>query len=156
MASAEEIARRFGEELWAGALDGMDDYIAQDVVNHALAPGTPNGLPGTITEVTNFRAIVPDLRVRNEDVIVSGDKIVLRWTATGTQQGEMFGHAPSGTPLAYSGIDILRIEEGKIVERWIEYGSLTLLRQVEGRGQGLSAGMGGAPGSQPWNPPRCC
>ena len=131
MASAEEIARRFGEELWAGALDGMEEYIAPDVVNHALAPGTPNGLAGTITEVTNFRAIVPDLRVCNEDVIVSGDTIVVRWTATGTQQGEMFGHAASGTPLSYSGIDILRIEEGKIVERWIEYGSLTLLRQVE-------------------------
>lgn len=131
MATAEEIARRFGEELWAGDIDSMGEYIADDIVNHALAPGTPNGLAGTIAEVTNFRAAVPDLRVHNEDVIISGDKIVLRWTATGTQQAPMFGHAPTGAPLAYSGIDILRVEGGKIVERWIEYDARTLQRQVD-------------------------
>ena len=131
MAAAEEIARRFGEELWAGDIDGMSEYIAEDIINHALAPGTPNGLAGTITEVTNFRTAVPDLQVHNEDVIVSGDKIVLRWTAKGTQQAPMFGHAPTGTPLAYSGIDILRVQDGKIVERWIEYDARALQRQVE-------------------------
>jgi predicted ester cyclase len=127
----DEIARRFGEELWAGDIDGMGDYIAEDVINHALAPGAPNGLAGTITEVTNFRAAVPDLQVHNEDVIVSGDKIVLRWTAKGTQQSPMFGHPATGTPLAYSGIDILRVHDGMIVERWIEYDARALQQQVE-------------------------
>jgi predicted ester cyclase len=131
MATAQEIARRFGEELWAGDIDGMSEYIAEDIINHALAPGAPNGLAGTVAEVTNFRAIVPDLQVHNEDVIVSGDKIVLRWTARGTQQAPMFGHAPTGAPLAYSGIDILRVQDGKIVERWIEYDARALQRQVE-------------------------
>ncbi len=42
-----------------------------------------------------------------------------------------FGHAPTGAPLAYSGIDILRVQGGKIVERWIEYDARTLQRQVE-------------------------
>lgn len=131
MATAEEIARRFGEELWAGDVESMSEYVAEEVVNHALAAGTPNGLPGTITEVANFRTAVPDLQVHNEDVIISGDKIVLRWTATGTQQGKMFGHAPTGAPLSYSGMDILRVQDGKIAERWIEYDLVTLRRQVE-------------------------
>ena len=131
MPAMDEIARRFGEELWAGDIDGMSDYIAADVINHALAPDAPNGLAGTITEVTNFRAAVPDLQVHNEDVIGSGDKIVLRWTAKGTQQAPMFGHPPTGTPLAYSGIDILRVHDGMIVERWIEYDARALQRQVE-------------------------
>ena len=135
MPTIEEIAQWFGEDLWAGDIDGMSTYIAEDVINHALAPGTPNGLAGTITEVTNFRTAVPDLQVHIEDVIVSGDKIVLRWTARGTQQAPMFGHPPTGTPLAYSGIDILRVLDGMIVERWIEYDARALQRQVEAAAQ---------------------
>jgi predicted ester cyclase len=96
----------------------MDEYIAEDVVNHALAPGTPNGLCGTIAEVTNFRIVVPDLQVQDDDVNISGDKIVLRWMASGTQQGTMSGHAPTGARLSYSGIDILHVQDAKIVERW--------------------------------------
>jgi predicted ester cyclase len=77
-----------------------------------------------------FRAAFPDLHVKNEDVIVEGDKVVARWTARGTHNGMLMNILPTGRQATLKGIDILRIEGGKIVERWGEFDALGMLHQL--------------------------
>jgi len=82
------IARRFIEDLWdKGELAVADEIIASDFVDHDPVSGQRAGLDGYKEMVGAFRAAFPDLRVKNEDVIVEEDKVVVRWTARGGSMG---------------------------------------------------------------------
>jgi len=78
-----------------------------------------------------FLAAFPNAHITGEDVIAEGDKVVRRYTTHGTHQGEteMFG-PPTGRQIEQKGITIHRIEDGKIVEEWESYDSLSMLQQL--------------------------
>ena len=59
-----------------------------------------------------------------------GDLVVEHFTASGTQEGEIFGVPPSGHTVALPGINIWRVRDGRIVERWGRLDELGLLRQL--------------------------
>ena len=125
------IARRFTEDLWdKGDLSVADEIIAPNFVDHDPVSGQGAGLGGYKEMVGAFRAAFPDLRVRNEDVLAEGDKVVARWTARGTHDGALMNIPPTGRQVRLKGIDILRVEGGKIVERWGEFDALGMLHQL--------------------------
>jgi predicted ester cyclase len=74
----------------------------------------------------------PDLQIEIEDLIAEGDKVVGRVTARGTHQGAFMGIAPTGKPVSFNAIDVVRIAGGKIVERWSQADNLALLQQLGG------------------------
>jgi steroid delta-isomerase-like uncharacterized protein len=111
-------------------LDALNDVIDPAIVNHGADPNDP---PGAERFKRNFRALIaafPDIQITVEDQIAEGDKVVVRWTDTGTHMGTFAGVAPTGKPLLLTGIDILRIANGKIVERWSEYDMLSVLEAL--------------------------
>ncbi len=125
------IARRFNDEVWDGGdEDALDELFAEDVVDHGAIPGQPPGREGHKYQLALFRSAVPDLHVTTEDIIAEGDKVVTRWTARGTHQGELMGIPPTGKEVRIKGIDVLRIEEGRMVERWAEYNDLEVMQQL--------------------------
>jgi predicted ester cyclase len=65
-----------------------------------------------------------------EDMIAEGDKVVVRVSARGTHSGELFGIPASGRELTTTGVAILRIENGKIVEHWSEVDMMRVLVQI--------------------------
>ena len=60
----------------------------------------------------------PDLWVQVEDMLAEGDKVVARVTLTGAHRGELLGIPPTGKPITVSAIDIVWVENGKLVEHW--------------------------------------
>ena len=80
-----------------------------------------------------WHTVTPDLRYTVEDVIAEGNKGVVRWTCLSTHTGELWGIAPTGRQLTTSGVLILRIEGGKIVEQqgcWDALGALIQLGAI--------------------------
>jgi predicted ester cyclase len=77
-----------------------------------------------------FRAAFPDLHLTVTDQFEEGDKLVSRWTATGTHKGELMGIAPTGTHVTVTGITIGRFQSGKLVESWENGDTLGLLQQL--------------------------
>jgi len=65
-----------------------------------------------------------------DEVIAEGDRVMVRWTFFGTQQGEYYGLPPTNKPVNYSGINIFRIAEGKIAEIWDISDRLWLWQQL--------------------------
>jgi len=125
------IAQRFGEDVWGrGDLDAMDELFASDYVDHGAPPGEPSGREWHKRLVVAFRSAFPDLAITNEDVIAEGDKVVLRWTGRGTHEGELMGIPPTGKEVEFSGIEVLRVAEGKVVERWGEGNDLQVMQQL--------------------------
>ncbi len=130
-AENKEIARRYGAEVWGrGDAAAVDALFAADVVDHNAFPGQPPGVEGVKQIVALFRAAFPDLQITNEEILADGDRAVLRWNAQGTHQGELAGIPATGKRVRMTGIDILRIADGKVVERWGEYNSLELMQQL--------------------------
>ena len=72
----------------------------------------------------------PDLERTVEDIFAADDKVVLRWSARGTHDGDFNGLPPTGIRATSSGITIFRIDDGRIVEEWAETDMLGLLQQV--------------------------
>jgi steroid delta-isomerase-like uncharacterized protein len=127
-----ELVRRYSDEFWGrGNAELADQLFAPDFVDHTpAAPGLPPGPEGQRVVVRVFRGAFPDLRVSTEDIIVEGDKAVLRWTARGTHEGELMGIAATGKEITLAGIDVLRIADGKIAERWAQGDNLGMLQQL--------------------------
>jgi predicted ester cyclase len=74
-------------------------------------------------QITRLRADFPDLRITLDDVIAAGDKVVVRYSLTGT-------HATRGKAVAITGINIYQIEAGQVVEYWGHADNLPLGRQL--------------------------
>jgi predicted ester cyclase len=65
-----------------------------------------------------------------EDVLAEGDKLVTRWSARGTHNGEMVGIPPTGKQISVSGIAIDRFENGQSVEHWEVFDQVGLMQQL--------------------------
>ena len=129
----EELSRRVLEEVWSrGNLEPCEELFASDFIDHdaSLPVGLPPGPEGVKAIVTQFRAAFPDLQVRVDEQIASGDRVATRWTATGTQRGALFGYPATGKSATVSGVTIDRFAGGKIAEAWASWDSLSMFRQL--------------------------
>ena len=125
------IARRSLEEIWSqGKMDVIDELIAADCVLHNPAFPDIHGPEGYKQLVADVRSAFPDLRLTVYDQIAEGDKVVTRWTLTGTHKGDFMGIPPTGVQVTVTGIDIDRIAGGKIVEEWTNDDVLGLMQQL--------------------------
>ena len=127
----KQIVRRFSDELWGqGNLAVADDVLAMDLKEHNPLPGQGAGREGHKQVVALFRSAFPDLQVTTEDVREEEDRVALRWKAEGTHHGDLMGLAPTGKRVTLTGIEILRVSGGKIVERWAEDNGQAVLAQL--------------------------
>src|SRR5262245_32974868 len=132
--SAEQnkaIVRRMVEEAQTRHnLAAVDELFAVDFVDHSVPPGLPPSREGVKTQFAMFSAAFPDLRVVIRDQVAEGDQVVTRKTFHGTHQGDLMGIPPSGRPIAFDVIDILRLKDGKITDHWNVVDQLSLMRQI--------------------------
>lgn len=124
--------RRFYEEVWGkGNLDIADEFSAQNFVDHnQFDPNLPQGIDGFKQLVPMFRTAFPDIQFTIDDMIAEGDKVVSRLTIQATHKGEFMGIPPTGKQTTITGIDIVRIVGGKMVERWGEVDMLKLMQEL--------------------------
>ena len=117
----KSIYQRFADAVNRRDLDALDQIFDPELINHGADPGEPRGAYHFKQVFRNFIAACPDLQVTIEDSITKDDKLVVRWTDTGTHTGApLLGVPATGKQIILTGIDILRIRDGKIVERWAE------------------------------------
>ena len=131
-ADAKVLVRRFYEEAWdKGQLEVADELFAPDYVRHDLRAGVAvPGPQGQKDIATAFRAAFPDLRFVVDFVLADGDHVVGRWTATGTHTGPWSAMAPTGRQVSFSGINVFRFADGKVVELWNHRDDLGLMEQL--------------------------
>ena len=127
------IVRRYWEQVWnQGNLSVMDELVAADFDGHP-APSDADfgrGPAGQKQLVGLYRGAFPDMRMTINDMAADGDRVVLRWTARGTNTGEMMGMPATGKPATVTGIIINRVAAGKMVESWGNFDALGMLQQL--------------------------
>jgi predicted ester cyclase len=121
------IRRFYGHLINERKIELADDMIVDDFHDHA-ARGT--GLENFKSLYTVMLRIFPDIQAKLEDLIAEGDKVVARVEFTATQAGSFRGFSPSNKKVTFSGMDIFRFKDGKIVERWAQRDFLGMLEKL--------------------------
>jgi steroid delta-isomerase-like uncharacterized protein len=125
------IAHRFIMEAWSeGNLEALDSIAGPQITDHNPAPGQGPHAGGIKQTIRFVRAAFPDWRYTIEDTVAEGDRVAVRWTARGTHQGEFMGIPPTGKQSTLTGINIFRIEDGRIGEYWHNFDMLGWLQQL--------------------------
>lgn len=131
--SAEEtksLVRQFFDALTHGRLDTLDEILAPHYVAHFAGIPAPMGRQDFKQFMAAFIAAFPDQQHTVEELIAEGDKVAPRLVIRGTHRGAFNGIPPTGKPVTITAINILRIENGKIVEHWSEGDNLGMLQQL--------------------------
>jgi predicted ester cyclase len=66
----------------------------------------------------HMRAGCPDMHVTTEHSVESGEWVANRYTISGTLTGDFFGQPPTGKRFEITGIDMMRVRDGQVVEHW--------------------------------------
>lgn len=122
------LARRFVEEVVnQGNLALVDELIAPDFVSHS------HGIQGRDAYrqlLAGIRTAFPDLQMEIEQLIAEGEWVALRGTTSHTHEGPFMSIPPTGIHGSHSGMAMVRVVDGRIVEFWEEADMLGLLRQL--------------------------
>ena len=131
--SAEEnkaIVRRFYAEVLNGKnMDVIDELVDPGFIDHAAPPH-----PGTDVQFLQqfwphvWRGAFPDWFIDVQDLVAEDDKVVGRYVAGGTHQGDFMGFPASGKKISVTGMNEFRLANGKIVE---EYGNMDMMALMQ-------------------------
>ena len=129
------LMRRWVEALNNGTWrEAFDALFTTTCVFHEPRPGAPPRLAAGPQGARDYAAAgfaaFPDLQWTVEDQLAEGDKVMTRLTQRGTHRGAFMGIAPTGKHVTMTGINICRIEEGKIAEMWQNLDTLGLMQQL--------------------------
>ena len=125
------IARRFIQIWGKGNLDIIDELAAPSLsVQYPAMPQVIRGSKTFRQVMESFRSAFPDADLQSEEEMAEGDKVVLRWSFSGTHQGSLLGIPATGKKVKWTGITIYQIVDGKVMEERGEEDFLGFFRQI--------------------------
>ena len=129
-AADEAVVRRFYEQM----CNERKNEIAPEVFapGHRMHdPQVPAGDgPGAMVDAISAYQQGVDGHWQIEEIFSTGDRVVARWTGSGTHVGDMNGIAPTGNKVKVDAISIHRVQDGKIAETWQVWDTLGFLQQI--------------------------
>lgn len=129
---ADEAAlRAFYDEVFTqGKLETLDARLAPEFADRVPFPGRAPTAAGFKEGVAELRSAMPDFAVTIDDVMASGDRAAVRLTWTGTHKAPYQGAPATFRQVRVTVLELLRLRDGKIVERWSHPDTLSLNRQL--------------------------
>ena len=109
--------------------DLVDRFLAEDYINHE-ALFSAEGREANQQFWAAFFNGLPDVKVTMEDLVISGDRVVGRFTYRGTHTGNFVGIPATGKPVEMRSIDIWRVQNGMFAEHWDEINAMQMFQQI--------------------------
>ncbi|HSE32963.1 MAG TPA: ester cyclase [Pyrinomonadaceae bacterium] len=129
----KRLVQRWFDQVWnQGRVDAINEMFAADGLAYGLTdnPAEPIGPSGFRDLHTTFRGAFPDMTITVEEMIAEGDKVAARCSVRGKHQGDHLGFAATKAPVDFTGMTIVRIRDGKIVEAWNNFDFMRMNRQL--------------------------
>ena len=124
------LQRLYDEVINAGRLEVLDELYGPGYVNHIAPFGLSTGVDGLRVLFGEFASAFPDQHIVADAIYRVDDLAIARWTISGTHQNSFFGLAATNRRFTMTGVDIERVENGRIVEHWGAEDMLALLEQI--------------------------
>lgn len=130
----EKFIQRWFEEVWhQGREEAIDEMFAEDGIGYGLP--TENGEPIRGPKdfkpfFRQFREAFPNVRVTIEETVSEGDKIAAVCRVSGALEGESLGIRAEKQPVEFTGILVLKLRDGKIIEAWNEFNFMAMYQQL--------------------------
>lgn len=125
----EEIVRQYLTAFNDRDRERLSDLLAEDVVEHGI-----HGELRGVDEILDFNRrhfeAFPDYSGETKETLVDGDTVVVRYSVSGTHEGEYQDVEPTGRTAEWTGMVMYRIEDDRIAEVWLEEDRLGLLEQL--------------------------
>ncbi len=123
--------KRFIEEYQTGGSEKvLEELVSEKFVNHSAFPGMPADKSGIKMFHDIFRRAFPGFKVVVHEMLADGDKIITRKAFVGTHKGEFAGIPPTNKSVELNVMDIVRYEDGKLIEHWNAVDRAGLMRQL--------------------------
>ena len=127
----KDVVRSFIDALFTrGDLSAVDTYLTEDFVDHDPPMGVAPDREGFRAAAEMVRAGCPDWHSHLHRLVAENDIVVEHFTAGGTHRGDLLGVPPTGRRLTMPGINIFRLEDGRVAERWGRLDDLGILSQL--------------------------
>jgi steroid delta-isomerase-like uncharacterized protein len=132
LTTEEVVVRRLIDEGFSqGRLEVCDELVADDIVEHQeFGPNHAAGPDGVKAVIASLRRAFSDFELHIDDLVVAGDTVWIRNTATGRNDGAFMGYPPTGRTVRITVFDVLRVVDGRIVEHWGVPDRLGVLHQT--------------------------
>jgi steroid delta-isomerase-like uncharacterized protein len=138
----KEVTRRIWQDLVNGeCLENLRELVSDDFVDHAPLPGTSQDIDGLVERLRILRSAFPDFRSTITQIVAENDKVVAFVESSGTHRGPFAGLPPTGRRFTIQEAQVLRIEDGKMVEHWQVADLFGMLEQLGLVGPDLSRAL---------------
>jgi len=128
------LVQRWFDEVWnKGREEAIDEMLAEDGIVHGLSEDVDHPLTGPVGFKPFhqiFCGAFPDIQVGVEDMIAEGGKVAVRCTVRGKHGGDHLGINASQAPVDFTGMAIVRVRNGKIVEAWNNFDFMRMNKQI--------------------------
>jgi predicted ester cyclase len=123
-------ARRYAAFWNTGEARYAEAALAQNFVDRTLPSARPQGFKGVLEASKNFRAAIPDLRAKIEELLVVEDRAVVRYIFTEHFTGTFKNLKGNGGEISFRAVDIYRVQNGRISDNWHLEDNLSLMQQL--------------------------
>jgi len=111
------IIRRFVDEIEnTGDVSNIHKFVSEEYAEIHNGEIFQIGIQGAIDHVLGVRRVFPDIKMTIEDQISEGEWVATSYSVTGTFTEEWFGMKPTGKSITFTGVNMDRVQDGKIVE----------------------------------------
>lgn len=128
------LLHRWFEEVWnKGREEAVDEMLAEDGIAHGLSDAAGETVRGTEAfKVLHraFRNAFPNIHIEIEEIVTEGDKIAAVCRVTATHKGKGLGVLPTNKPVEFTGLTIVKVKDGKIVEAWNQFDFMKMYTQI--------------------------
>lgn len=128
----KEVIERYLEGFNEKDVNALPEVVTEDVVVHGLfgVDGDVHGIDEYGEWAMSMLGGLPDARIELDEYHETGETVTARWTITGTHKNELFGLPPTDQSFEIMGLAILRMEDGRIAEKWYQMDDLGMLQQT--------------------------
>ncbi|WP_343670841.1 ester cyclase [Chitinophaga sp.] len=113
-------------------MDALNELVSDQVVNHAARPGMPNGKESFHHFLNALHAGLSDIKVTILRQVAENDLVVTHKAISGIHSSHLFGVPGTGKPVSFEAIEIIRLENGKYVEHWVQSNMAMVLGILQG------------------------
>jgi steroid delta-isomerase-like uncharacterized protein len=128
------LIHRWFDEVWnEGRVETIDELLAEECAIHGLADASGKEVRGQVefrAFHAQFREAFPEMRVTVEDTIAEGDLVAARCSVRGKHSGDSLGFKATNSPIDFTGMSIIRVNDGKFMEAWNNFDFLQMYQQL--------------------------